>query len=250
MSLNLSPEAKVDPTRAVPIARAQERKLLRLIRQYFVEVKRQLRQQDFANAKMTPLEFLRFADSLARQMGLDDEAVWSKEWATATYGQGRNFASIVLGAPIEVRQAAWRKTGMILQRSRRVFQKMTYDMSSDVRREISSIMIREGSQRDMIRAIQELSQSYEYAARRIARTETQEAVNAGVMDGYRAHEVEKVEWLAAEGCCPKCQALDGRVFSIDSGVHAPLHPNCRCTTIPVIDVPGMEIREAEAWAEE
>jgi len=106
------------------------------------------------------------------------------------------------------------------------------------------------SQSVMIKAIQEIADSYEYAAKRIVRTETQEAVNAGVMDGYRAHEVDKVEWLAAEGCCPRCQELDGHVFGIDSGVHAPLHPNCRCTTIPVIDVPGREPRQAEAWTEE
>jgi SPP1 gp7 family putative phage head morphogenesis protein len=249
MPIALSPEAKADPTRALPIASQIEGKASAFVRRYFSKILRELRQQEFANA-MSPMEFLRFADSLARQMGLEDEAVWTKDWATAAYGQGRNFSSIVLGAPPEIRQAAWRKTGMILQKGQRVFSKMTSDMSADVRREVSNVIIREGSQRDMVRAIQDLADSYDYAAKRIARTETQEAVNAGVMDGYRAHEVEKVEWLAAEGCCPKCQERDGHVYAINSGVHAPLHPNCRCTTIPVIDVPGRAPRETEEWIEE
>jgi SPP1 gp7 family putative phage head morphogenesis protein len=249
MPLQLSPEAKADPTRALPIVERQESKAAAFVRKYFEEVKRRLREQEFANAKMSPLDFLRFADSLARQMGLDDKAIWTDDWASAVYGQGRHFSSVVLGAPLEIRQQAWKKTGMILQKGQRVFAKMTGDMSADVRREISDAILKERSQGDMIKAIDDLAQTYDYAAKRIVRTETMEAVNIGVMDGYRAHEVEKVEWLAAEGCCPRCQELDGHVFGIDSGVSAPLHPNCRCTVIPVIDIPGREPTPAEAWTD-
>lgn len=249
MPLQLSPETKADPTRALPLVEKQESKASAFVRRYFEEIKRRLKQQEFANAKMSPLDFLKFADSLARQMGLDDEAIWTDDWSAAAYGQGRHFSSIVLGAPLEIRQQAWKKTGMILEKGQRVFAKMTGDMSADVRREISDAILKERTQGDMVKAIDDLAQTYDYAAKRIVRTETMEAVNIGVMDGYRAHEVEKVEWLAAEGCCDKCQELDGRVFAIDSGVSAPLHPNCRCTVIPVIDIPGREPTPVEAWTD-
>jgi SPP1 gp7 family putative phage head morphogenesis protein len=249
MPIQLSPEAKADPTRALPIINKQEALAAAFVRKYLEEIKRRLRQQEFANA-MSPLEFLRFADSLARQMGKDDESIWNKEWSTSVYGQGRHFSSIVLGAPLDVRQETWRKTGMILEKSRRVFDKMTGDMSADVRRVISDAMIKERTQGDMIADINALAKTYDYAARRIVRTETMEAVNAGVMDGYRSHDVEKVEWLAADGCCERCMALDGHVFGIDSGVSAPLHPNCRCTVIPVIDIPGQEPHAVDEWSED
>jgi SPP1 gp7 family putative phage head morphogenesis protein len=136
-----------------------------------------------------------------------------------------------------------------MQRSDRAFAKMTGDLSADVRRVISDGILQERSQGQILKSIDEIADTYDYAAKRIVRTETMEAVNTGVMDEYRSEGVDKVEWLAAEGCCPRCQELDGRVYSIDGGVHAPLHPNCRCTLIPVVDAPGKSVEVSE-WTEE
>ncbi|MGI0130147.1 MAG: phage minor head protein, partial [Thermoplasmata archaeon] len=80
----------------------------------------------------------------------------------------------------------------------------------------------------------------------IARTETLTASNRSALIGYKRAGVEKVEWLLAPDYDPKddggeCEPLDGaqvesgQMFP-DAGVDAPpLHPNCRCTIIPVVD---------------
>ena len=253
MSLNLSAEVRPDPTRAKPITDKYEALAAMLVRTLLAEAKKAMREQSFMNfpnvSKMSPNQFLRFIDRLMSKQA-SSESQWIEDMSTTAYGQGRGFSSVVLGAPIEVREKIWKKTSTLVERSTGSFQKMTDDMSADVRRIVADGILKERTQGDIIQQIDDLADTYDYRARRIIRTETMEAVNTGVMDGYRADEVEKVEWLAAEGCCDACQALDGRVFGIDSGVSAPLHPNCRCTLIPVIDIPGQEPRPEEEWNEE
>jgi SPP1 gp7 family putative phage head morphogenesis protein len=53
--------------------------------------------------------------------------------------------------------------------------------------------------------------------------------NAGLIKGVR--------WVATLSLrtCPACAALDGKVFDVDGGgERPPLHPNCRCTTVPIV----------------
>lgn len=81
-----------------------------------------------------------------------------------------------------------------------------------------------------------------YRAVRIARTETITASNQGNLQGYKqSGVVEKKEWYCAidERTCDECLALHQEVVGLDEdfsgGVSAPsLHPNCRCTILPVI----------------
>ncbi len=82
------------------------------------------------------------------------------------------------------------------------------------------------------------------AAELIARSEANRAFNEGNLDALRQAEVEKVQWLLASDACAECaQAAEiaaggkfGKVLSIDdaSGV-MPVHPNCRCTWVTVIE---------------
>jgi len=82
-----------------------------------------------------------------------------------------------------------------------------------------------------------------YRAIRIARTETIAASNQGALEAYRQSEVvEKKEWYCAidERTCEECSAMHGEVVKLDDsfsgGVNAPpLHPNCRCTILPVLE---------------
>jgi hypothetical protein len=37
--------------------------------------------------------------------------------------------------------------------------------------------------------------------------------------------------------CPECESLHGNEYEIGSEPALPVHPNCRCTVIPVIEVP-------------
>lgn len=93
---------------------------------------------------------------------------------------------------------------------------------------------------------------------RIARTEALAASNEGANEAYRQSPlVNAKEWLTNPGACQFCQALNGKVIGLNEdflkngqtvdGVeggkmklsyeniaHPPVHPNCRCTLLPVI----------------
>lgn len=95
-------------------------------------------------------------------------------------------------------------------------------------------------------------------AKRIARTEALAASNEGANEAYRQSPlVNAKEWMANPGACEICQAINGKVVGLDEdyfkngqtveGVeggklklnyenvaHPPVHPNCRCTIVPVI----------------
>jgi len=71
----------------------------------------------------------------------------------------------------------------------------------------------------------------------IARTETLRAHNEGRKVFYRQVGITKVRWLIADDTrtCPACRALNGKVFNLDEVDGPPLHPNCRCVTLSVLD---------------
>lgn len=99
-----------------------------------------------------------------------------------------------------------------------------------------------------------------YGAERIARTETIWAWNEGAVQGYiQSGVVEKKQWLSSgdSRSCDFCPTLDGKVISIEANYfdkgskyevgerslsfvyedvgHPPLHPNCRCAIVAIIE---------------
>ena len=72
----------------------------------------------------------------------------------------------------------------------------------------------------------------------IARTETLRAGNAASIDRYKRVEVERVEWVSAldDRICEECESLHGKTFDIDNIPDLPVHPNCRCTVVPLITI--------------
>lgn len=76
----------------------------------------------------------------------------------------------------------------------------------------------------------------QYRMEMIARTEALRAHNQGRIKFYGEVGVQKLEWMAMkdERMCPVCGGLDGRVFDTGSFPSQPAHPNCRCTSLPVI----------------
>ncbi len=97
-------------------------------------------------------------------------------------------------------------------------------------------------------------------ASRIARTEINSAANSGAVATYQEAGVDQYKWLAAVDACEYCLSLDGKsvtigkafaplgsvVKGVEGGqfqvtyrdvLHPPLHPNDRCTIVPVIEVP-------------
>ncbi len=111
-----------------------------------------------------------------------------------------------------------------------------------------------------------------YQSERIARTEVLRASNKATIEAYReTNVVAGKEWLTSrdDRVCDWCDPMDGKIIpdSIDKnffnkgdeyevdgqtmnlsyeGVDGPpLHPNCRCTTVPVIK--GDEVDESQIW---
>lgn len=78
----------------------------------------------------------------------------------------------------------------------------------------------------------------------IARTETCRAVSAAAEATYAANGVSTWTWEVGAGCCDLCQEFDGMEFPVEGDQEPPpLHPNCRCTPSPVVDVNGLETGE-------
>lgn len=80
-------------------------------------------------------------------------------------------------------------------------------------------------------------------AKKIARTEVMKAANSATQAAYiQSGIIDRNEWLAAldERTDPECVALNGEVVPVGKMFSAgvikpPLHPNCRCTLVPVFE---------------
>lgn len=77
---------------------------------------------------------------------------------------------------------------------------------------------------------------------RLVRTEVMNSLNTGQMEGYKQAGIQKVAVLVAgdERMCKICGKLTAEIagtFDIDEAPHLPLHPHCRCTYKPIVDIP-------------
>lgn len=77
-----------------------------------------------------------------------------------------------------------------------------------------------------------------YRASRLIRTDASHYMNKGELEAYKEAQVEEYEYLAAHDACSDCAEWDGQKIKVEDaqeGVnYPPMHPNCRCTTVPVI----------------
>lgn len=93
----------------------------------------------------------------------------------------------------------------------------------------------------MTRELQKATGSSKYNCERLVRTETARAVEDATLQSYRDCGVEEYEISAAlDGrTCRVCGRQDGKVYRVEearTGLnYPPLHANCRCTTLPVIE---------------
>ena len=86
---------------------------------------------------------------------------------------------------------------------------------------------------------QELTKAFNVSysnAKRLASTELAHIETIAAQQRYKSYGITEWEVLAThdEKTCPICQGKDGKKFSIDE-VPVPLHPNCRCAMIPVVE---------------
>jgi len=74
---------------------------------------------------------------------------------------------------------------------------------------------------------------YEWRAPMVARTETIAASAEGSIKGYKALDVERLEFYPADAC-DECLGLVGEYPIRETGGMIPVHPNCRCIFLPVV----------------
>ncbi len=103
--------------------------------------------------------------------------------------------------------------------------------------------------RQMTKDISQTFGSAEYAAERLVRTECAYFASEGDKTAYKDLEIESFQILASldESTCDECGDMDGQIIPMKDysvgDTAPPYHPNCRCTTIPVINDPVVDPSE-------
>lgn len=95
---------------------------------------------------------------------------------------------------------------------------------------------------DMVsKSVDDIKGAMRFRSKREARTVITETAGEAHMEAYKKHGVKQYEFIATwdERTCPVCGRLDGQVFDRDDATvgvnYPPMHPNCRCTTVAMID---------------
>lgn len=132
------------------------------------------------------------------------------------------------------------RVGLIYSRNYAELKGVTGDMDQKITRVLATAMIQGKGPLEIAR---ELSNTIDMSARRaerVARTEMMSAYHKATVQEYRnagfaGVEVQAEFVTAGYNVCPICSALEGKIYSLDEVENLiPVHPNCRCTTIPVI----------------
>lgn len=99
-------------------------------------------------------------------------------------------------------------------------------------------MIVQGKSPDRIK--KKLMEDYSikfHEADRLIRTEASHAYNTAALQSYMDAGCEQVDFLAEKDCCELCEPYSGKRYPAAYAPTIPVHPNCRCTYLPV--VPGI-----------
>lgn len=72
-------------------------------------------------------------------------------------------------------------------------------------------------------------------ADRLIRTEASHAYNSAAIESYKEAGLAYIEYLAEADCCELCEPYSGERFLIADAPTIPVHPNCRCTYLPVVE---------------
>lgn len=71
----------------------------------------------------------------------------------------------------------------------------------------------------------------------LARTELAHVQTEAAKRRYEDYGIQKVQFWADpdERTCPECGKMHAKIFLATEAIPLPLHPNCRCTLLPVIE---------------
>lgn len=155
----------------------------------------------------------------------------------------RNFAEAVhlhenvALLPKKAIEAALKDTWKSSNYSKRIW-KYSAEMEKQFRETITAGLMSGKSSQKMVDEIVKFTDQGRYAAERLVRTETAHFMAEGQRMAYQKAGIARYRFVAekSERTCEVCMDMDGTVYAVDeiqSGEnYPPLHPNCRCTTIP------------------
>jgi len=109
------------------------------------------------------------------------------------------------------------------------------DLNSRIMNDIESMIIG-GKNPDQLK--KQLMKDYNVGfneADRLIRTEASYAYNEAAINSYKDAGCMEVDFLAEADCCDVCHEYRGKRFKIAGAPVIPVHPNCRCTYLPVIE---------------
>lgn len=125
--------------------------------------------------------------------------------------------------------------------STRIWNSSTSDRAklvSELQDTITSAFIRGDSAAKTIGEMTKRLNTSAYNIARVVQTETAYIAGQASAMGYESQGIERYEFLVSldEITCHKCRPLDGKDFGLDEKIefvnYPPIHPWCRCTTIP------------------
>lgn len=132
--------------------------------------------------------------------------------------------------------------GLIYTRTYNDLDGITSSMAGQMSSVLASGIANGSGAYEITKALSKIADMTGVRAARIARTEVIRAYADSTLNTYKQSGIDGVTVLAefstaGDGqVCPECQALEGKVYSQSeaSGV-IPVHPNCRCAWLPVVD---------------
>lgn len=123
-------------------------------------------------------------------------------------------------------------------------------LSEVIKEEITQMVIRGESLKNIAnRVSQRMDSSYENAIR-LVQTEHGHFMGEADKRAYESQNVDKYQFLATlqDNACKRCRSIDMKVYLVKEAKegenYPPLHPRCRCTTIPYFPHEEGEIRTA------
>lgn len=132
----------------------------------------------------------------------------------------------------------WCKDGKDIEQ--RVAQNMN-KLQKTIEKGIVDCVARGASKDELVKTLVDRFNVSFNEANRLARTELTYVQNQATMDSYKKANVEEYEYLSAKDnrVSPICLEQNGKKYKVSEAIvgvnYPPLHVNCRCTTIAVIN---------------
>jgi len=242
--MKLSRSTRREPTQTKTL----QNEYVKAVRKLFITYKKGILSTFESNATQLSvvLDIIGF-DSVVRQYGtqlVTDGAPITEEFARKSFTSGTVFGNTALKrigveGVIGTGLADWRVIDALKVRNLTALRGITDETNKQIIRELTDGMqLGESIPKLRDRIAGRIDHIGKTRATVMARTETINAFTQGAELRYAQAGIEKLEILTAadDRVCDICWPLNGTVFDIKSRhERPPLHPNCRCTIIPVLE---------------